>query len=72
MKRTTRLVSRSLFPAAVLGALAFGAAQAVAAPASPASFMGCVRSECNARCVADGYPEGRCFTNGECVCVLWP
>jgi hypothetical protein len=66
MKRSIQLLHRSLSAAALLGALAFGATQAFAAPEQNVAAKGpyCDPVECNARC--GGY--GVCQAPWGCLC----
>lgn len=45
MRRPTRKVFRGAFNALMLGALGFGATQALASPAAPAAVVGCSKLE---------------------------
>jgi hypothetical protein len=77
----TRFLGRGIFAAALLGALGFGATQAVASPTTPAAARAiCSRDEgaaCNGACVDEygwGY-RGRCskdyfgFITCECFSI---
>ena len=66
MKRSIQLLSRSLYAAALLGALAFGATEALAAPAQDLASKRpiCDPVECNNRC--GGY--GICDSHWGCLC----
>ena len=65
MQRT--LISRRLVPAGIAAALAFGAAQAVAAPAGGSSARACNQARCSEGCIARGFDGGACV-NGQCLC----
>ena len=68
MKRTERILWRALAPAALLAALGFGAAQALAAPAASAPPDTCDRRACRDYCAARG-ASGTC-TGGMCICYV--
>ena len=58
-------VKRALSVVPVLGALAFGAAQAFASPAAPTAERACTWFECAKVCEPGG---GVCGNNGYCIC----
>ena len=59
--------------AAVAAALAFGAAQAAAAPATTvrAGAKACSQGQCSRQCKAAGYDGGNC-AGGMCSCFIGP
>ncbi len=62
-----RMVTRGVFGAALLGALGFGVAQAVAAPAAGAQGAArCIQETCDRKCAQEGL-IGFCDGRG-CVC----
>lgn len=78
MQATNHKLVRSAFGALVLGALGFGASQALASPASPAAAAYCTReeaAECSLACMEAAGPDyrGRCtktsFGTISCQCV---
>lgn len=63
-------VRRGVYAAAVAGALAFGATQAMAAPAPPVETGAfCKDDLCETFCQAIGFLGGWCV-NGECFCYI--
>lgn len=60
----------AVFGAGVLGALAFGSAQALAAPGAAAATEDtlCDDTICTALCITKGYHYGMCDTISGCVC----
>ena len=82
MRRPTRRVSQGVFNALMLGALGFGATQALASPAAPAAAY-CTREEageCNVACQEALGPSyrGKCTKTSigtvscQCVQILLP
>lgn len=71
MPRILARTARCTLSAGVAGALAFGATQAFAAPATdPALSVGlCTDSNCRTFCTAVGFGTGWC-ANGRCVCYI--
>ena len=67
MTRTTTRLRKGLLAAVVAGALGFGVAQALAAPAGAAAANSCSDERCDAICVSRGYAYGDCST-GACRC----
>jgi hypothetical protein len=67
MTRISRAVCIGLFSAGAAGALAFGATQALAAPAATTRALSCSDEHCDANCVSRGYAYGDCST-GACRC----
>ena len=68
MSGASRIVRRGAFPALVAVALAFGAAQALAAPTGAAKrAASCSDERCDAICVSHGHAGGDCLT-GACRC----
>jgi hypothetical protein len=61
-------LARLALPAVVTLSLAFGARQAVAAPAEAAEVQACLKYECMTYCQSRG-GEGYCF-NDTCVCRI--
>jgi hypothetical protein len=70
--KVSLMPGKVLFAAGVLGALGFGAAQAVAGPA-PASLEAACNARCFLDCAARGFGGGECSTGGGCACwdVQW-
>lgn len=71
MIRKHRSVLGAVFGAAIVGALGFGATQAVAKPVTDAGFPNCKSSDdCYApdQCGPNG---GICFGGGQCFCPIW-
>lgn len=66
MSRSIHRLRRTVFGAAVLGCLGFGATQAIASPEIPAN-VGCNPTLCSAGCWAKGYYGGVCRETG-CYC----
>jgi hypothetical protein len=67
-----RIIARGFSAAVVAGALGFGAAQALAAPArAGGAEQLCIDWVCNARCEAQWGPfaSGRCV-DGRCQCAV--
>ena len=63
------MVGRGLFGLGVLGALAFGASQAAAAPTSNQKTASCTYIGCRNMCIAAGYSRGFCDPlYGFCSC----
>ena len=62
-----------LFAAGVLGALGFGASQAVAGPAPAPPGSACVQAKCSLDCAVRGFGGGECSAGGGCSCwdVHW-
>jgi hypothetical protein len=67
MRKISRAVCIGLLSAGAAGALGFGAAQALAAPAAATSALSCSDERCDAICVSRGYAYGDCST-GACRC----
>ena len=68
MSGAARIIRRGAFPALVAVALAFGAAQALAAPGQAAKKAAvCGEERCDAICVSRGHAGGSCAT-GACRC----
>jgi hypothetical protein len=68
--RRAAAAQRWLLTAALAGALGFGGAQALAAPAPvPDGAPTCRPEQCDRQCRALGYQSGRCW-NGRCTCLL--
>jgi hypothetical protein len=70
MSRVTRMVGRLGFAAAVLGALAFGATQALAtAVQGECSLCNYPEQEpCQTCCEELDWEFGTCFPSGNCIC----
>ena len=76
MRSPTRKVFQGVFNALMLGALSFGASQALAAPASPAVSYGCSiwqQADCTNWCRSmhpfNPYVVGQCSI-GTCTCAI--
>ncbi|HSU17205.1 hypothetical protein [Longimicrobium sp.] len=68
MSGASRLVRRGALPALVAAALAFGAAQALAATRDATTgAKSCSEDRCDAICVSHGHAGGDCAT-GACRC----
>ncbi|HEX6748238.1 MAG TPA: hypothetical protein VF092_13160 [Longimicrobium sp.] len=68
MSRAARSIRRAAFPALVLAALAFGAAQTLASPgAAKKAAAVCGSERCDLICVSHGHAGGDCI-NGVCKC----
>jgi hypothetical protein len=65
---TIRLWRRAI-GAAVVAALGFGGAQAMASPAEAAEAAACDRIKCTAKCRSLGQTGGACFGD-QCVCYI--
>jgi len=64
-------VRNGLLAASMLGALGFGATQALAAPAAAEEAAACTQQGCNARCEAQFGPFASGFCeNGVCQCAV--
>ncbi|HEX8691533.1 MAG TPA: hypothetical protein VF746_03765 [Longimicrobium sp.] len=61
---------KGLLTAAVAAALAFGAAQALAAPAEAKAPPNCKPGQCQNNCIALGYSGGVCMSDGSCFCYF--
>lgn len=71
MRATMRTVRGWLLAAGVAGALGFGGAQAVAAPAAPGKGEAvCNARLCNRICQSVGTIGGTCTPDGSCVCYI--
>jgi hypothetical protein len=68
MLGTTRTVRRGVFGVATAAALAFGGAQALAAPAPAQAERVCTDPLCNEVCLATFNNGGVCGPRGICVC----
>ena len=81
MRHSIRKLSRGIFGTLMIGALGFGARQALATPMEPEGRVACRREEqaaCNVECQAllgDGW-RGECRVNvydeKECNCYPFP
>ena len=60
------MIRKALYSVALVAALGFGAAQALAAPHAPAQARACVDESCDGACVARGFSWGIC--NPGCTC----
>lgn len=60
-----QLLKRVLYVAPVLGAVAFGTAQAFASPTTLREEAACTPKQCLLQCGAAG---GVCSSNGFCIC----
>lgn len=69
MTRLARTAPRWTLAALVAAALAFGAAQAPAAPSADAANPFCNSGECKRRCQAAGADGGSCV-QADCVCFI--
>ena len=63
-----RKIRTTLFAAAVSASLAFGGAQALAAPAAPAGARGCTPESCQKKCQTQYGVDGFCTGRG-CWCL---
>ena len=65
-------VRNGVLAAAMLGALGFGASQALAAPAAAQKAAACTQQGCNARCQAQhgSFAAGFCDPDLGCICAL--
>ena len=65
-------VRNGVLAASMLGALGFGAGQALAAPAAAQKAAACSQQGCNARCEAQFGPfaSGFCDPQFGCVCAV--
>jgi hypothetical protein len=66
MKQT--IMTKALFAAGVAGCMAFGSAQAVAAPQAAVGDSVCNSNVCNALCITRGYHYGVCYPDRGCIC----
>lgn len=62
------IMAKALFAAGVLGCMAFGSAQAFAAPRSASADSVCSAELCTALCISRGYHYGVCYPTRGCVC----
>jgi len=76
MRHPTRPLGRALFGAAVLAALGFGTAQALAASAGApqaGTARTCTYADCNYSCISEGNWGGSCIHDPSggtrCVCI---
>ncbi|HEX8691532.1 MAG TPA: hypothetical protein VF746_03760 [Longimicrobium sp.] len=60
---------RALLTAAVAAAMAFGAAQALAAPADREAPPNCSAGQCRKDCIAQGNSGGICIDD-QCICFI--
>jgi len=66
-----RTIRRWTFGAGMAAALAFGGAQAMAAPAPAADARGvCVQEACHRACLLISPFGGGCTPDGACVCYI--
>lgn len=64
-------IRNGVLAASMLGALGFGATQALASPAEAEKAAACTQQGCNARCEAQFGPFAAGFCeNGECTCAV--
>ncbi|HEX6746621.1 MAG TPA: hypothetical protein VF092_04945 [Longimicrobium sp.] len=66
MAHTAKYIRYGAFAWTAAAALAFGAAQAVAAPQTPVTARACVDESCDGACIARGFNGGVC--NPGCTC----
>lgn len=59
---------KALYAAGVLGCMAFGSAQAFAAPRVASVDSVCNSELCTALCISRGYHYGVCYPHSGCVC----
>ena len=59
---------KALYAAGVLGCMAFGSAQAFAAPRNASADNVCNSELCTAVCISRGYHYGVCYQHSGCVC----
>ena len=69
MIRSIRTVQRGVLSVALVGALGFGASQALATPAPPQAEQSC-DALCNRVCRAAGFIGGFCGDGVSCSCYL--
>jgi hypothetical protein len=68
---TTMTARRRVFAAGITAALAFGGAQALAAPAPAAEQQGvCNQEACHRLCLLISPFGGGCTPDGSCVCFI--
>lgn len=70
MSGTGRRTQRGLFALATAAALAFGTAQAFAAPAAADARAACTNAQCNDDCKRRGYDGGICAGSWGCACWI--
>lgn len=75
MRNPARKLFRIVFGTLVVGALGFGASQAVAEPVPAAATERCtseMHSDCRGNCIAEGYLGGRCIVQwGVTMCECY-
>lgn len=74
MRNSSRLFGRTVFGAAMLATLGFGATQAFGAPggtAAPERHHQCNATFCNDYCIGMGYAGGSCSGAGGEACLCY-